>query len=65
MLWFGQWITRIQVSRPVTPNAPVLVQPADMTVNEVSILDQTLTATDADGDALTFTKTAGPSFYDR
>lgn len=58
----GQWITRIQVNRPVTPNAPVLAQPADMAVDEVSTLDQTLTATDADGDALTFTKTAGPSF---
>ena len=58
----GQWITRIQVSRPLTPNAPVLAQPSDMTVDEVSILDQTLTATDADGDALTFTKTAGPPF---
>lgn len=61
-LLVGQWITRILVSRPVTPNPPVLVQPADMTVNEGSVQDQTLTATDADGDALTFTKTSGPAF---
>src|SRR5687767_683196 len=35
--------------------APVLTQPANMTVNEGATANQTLTATDADGQALTFT----------
>ena len=42
--------------------APVLTQPNDMTVNEGSTADQTLTASDADGDPITFTKASGPSF---
>src|SRR5437879_9138274 len=37
---------------------PVLAQPANMTVNEGATANQTLTATDADGDALSFTKAA-------
>jgi PKD repeat protein len=58
----GQAVTAVSVTRPVTPNAPVLAQPADMTLNEGESQDQTLTATDADGDAITFTKTSGPAF---
>jgi hypothetical protein len=58
----GQAVTDISVTRPLTPNAPVLAQPADMTLNEGESQDQTLTATDADGDAITFTKTSGPAF---
>src|SRR5436190_2209792 len=42
--------------------APVLAQPANMTVNEGATANQTLTATDADGQALTFTKAAGPTY---
>src|SRR5436190_13787995 len=41
---------------------PVLAQPANMTVNEGATANQTLTATDADGQALTFTKAAGPTY---
>ena len=41
---------------------PSLAQPANMTVNEGATADQTLTATDPDGDPLTFSKTAGPAF---
>src|SRR6185503_6139404 len=41
---------------------PVLAQPTDMTVNEGATADQTLSATDPDGDALTFSKAAGPAF---
>jgi PKD repeat protein len=43
-------------------NAPTLTQPADMTVAEGATADQTITATDPDGDALTFSKVAGPAF---
>ncbi|HZI89224.1 MAG TPA: PKD domain-containing protein, partial [Candidatus Polarisedimenticolia bacterium] len=42
--------------------APVLAQPSNMTVAEGATADQTLTATDADGDPLTFTLVSGPSF---
>src|SRR2546425_10479370 len=41
---------------------PVLAQPANMTVNEGATANQTLTATDADGQALTFRKAAGPTY---
>src|SRR5258705_10462072 len=42
--------------------APVLNQPANMTVEARSTADQTITATDADGDALTFSLVSGPTF---
>jgi len=45
-----------------TNQAPVLAQPSDMTLNENATQDQTLTATDADGNALTFSKVTGPAF---
>ena len=41
---------------------PTLNQPADMTADEGATADQALTGTDPDGDALTFTKVAGPTF---
>jgi hypothetical protein len=41
---------------------PTLNQPANMTVNEGAIADQTLMGSDPDGDALTFSRVAGPSF---
>ena len=49
----------------VTPGAnqaPVLAQPTNMTVNEGATLDQTLNATDPDGNPLSFTKVSGPTF---
>ncbi|HYR51425.1 MAG TPA: Ig-like domain-containing protein [Candidatus Dormibacteraeota bacterium] len=45
-----------------TNQAPVLAQPSDMTVNENATQDQTLTATDADGNALSFSRVTGPTF---
>ena len=50
------------VSVDVQNEAPVLDQPADMTVNEGATDTQQLTATDANGDALTFAKVLGPDF---
>ncbi len=49
---------------PPTPenNAPALAQPSDMTVDENTTADQTLDATDSDGDAITFTRVSGPTF---
>jgi len=58
----GIAITHIQVDKIVSANAPVLAQPSDMTASEGARPDQTLTATDADGDPLTFSKVSGPSF---
>lgn len=48
----------------VTPgdNPPVLLAPANMTVAEGDVADQTVTATDADNTPLTFTKSSGPLF---
>jgi PKD repeat protein len=43
-------------------NPPVLAQPSDMTVAEGATADQTITATDADGDPLSFSKVSGPAF---
>ncbi|HEY2923592.1 MAG TPA: Ig-like domain-containing protein, partial [Candidatus Eisenbacteria bacterium] len=45
-----------------TNEAPTLTQPADMTVTEGATADQTLNATDPDGDPLAFTKATGPTF---
>src|SRR6266850_2386987 len=50
-------ITVQAVNRP-----PVLAQPLNMTVNEGATANQALSATDADGQALTFTKAAGPTY---
>src|SRR2546426_1816469 len=41
--------------------APTLSQPANMTVNEGATADQTLNATDPDGNALTFSLASGPT----
>src|SRR5438876_267988 len=43
-----------------TNRAPTLAQPSNMTVNEGATQDQTLHATDPDGNALTFAKVSGP-----
>jgi PKD repeat protein len=43
-------------------NPPALSQPANMTADEGTTADQTLTATDPDGNLLTFSKAAGPIF---
>src|SRR5205085_2029276 len=45
-----------------TNRAPVLAQPANMTVNEGATADQALSATDADGQALTFSLASGPTY---
>ena len=42
--------------------APVLASPSGMRVNPGETADQTLHATDADGDPLTFSKVLGPSY---
>ena len=42
--------------------APTLAQPANMTVDEGATADQAITGTDPDGDALTFSKVAGPAY---
>src|SRR5437762_2507343 len=42
--------------------APVLAQPANMTVNEGATANQALSATDADGQALTFSLASGPAY---
>jgi hypothetical protein len=41
---------------------PVLTPPADMTVAESATADQTITATDADFDPVTFSLTSGPTY---
>src|SRR5712692_3376597 len=42
--------------------APTLNQPTNMSVAQSATSDQVITGTDPDGDALTFTKVAGPTF---
>lgn len=50
-------------SSPLYANtAPVLNQPVDVTFNECAVANLVLTATDADGSALFFSKVAGPTF---
>src|SRR6185503_3829597 len=55
-----------QKSLTITVNnvnqAPVLAQPNNMTVAEGATADQALTATDADGQALTFSLVSGPTY---
>jgi PKD repeat protein len=46
----------------VTNRAPTLAQPSNMTVNEGATQDRALSATDPDGNALTFGKASGPLF---
>lgn len=54
--------TPAERSAPVSNAAPVLSQPAGMALAAGEMADQTLYATDSDGDPLTFTKWAGPAF---
>jgi len=42
--------------------APVLATPTSMTVNENATADQSLSATDQDGQSLTFSKQSGPTY---
>jgi len=62
----GDGITTDSKSFTITVNnvnqAPVLAQPANMTLGVGSTADQMLSATDPDGDPLTFSKVAGPTF---
>jgi PKD domain-containing protein/VCBS repeat protein len=46
----------------ISTTPPVLEQPADMSVTEGGSADQTLTATDEDGDPLTFRLVSGPAY---
>src|SRR5207249_4419563 len=41
---------------------PVLAQPANVTVNEGATANNPLSATDPDGNALTFAKVSGPTY---
>lgn len=50
------------VNVPTNSNSPFLSFISDMTVDEGMTADQTLTASDADGNALTFAKSSGPTF---
>ncbi|TMQ64657.1 MAG: PKD domain-containing protein [Candidatus Eisenbacteria bacterium] len=70
--WFIEWhasdqfgatdstFTRLTVTSP--NNAPILSQPNNMTVPEGTVANQTLLATDADGDPLFFSSSSAPSF---
>jgi hypothetical protein len=46
----------------IATTPPVLEQPADMSVTEGESADQTLTATDQDGDPVTFRLVSGPAY---
>ena len=58
----GQFDDQSFVITAHTNSPPTLNQPADMTVDEAATANQVLTGSDPDGDALTFTKVAGPTF---
>jgi hypothetical protein len=51
----------IQVN-PSGERAPTLAQPTNMTVDEGTTANQSITAVDPDGDALTFSKVSGPTY---
>src|SRR5262245_4566065 len=52
----------LTITVTATNHAPTLAQPANMTVNEGATADQALSATDPDGDALTFSLASGPAY---
>jgi PKD repeat protein len=52
----------IAITVQAVNHPPVLAQPSDMTVNEGATADQPLSATDPDGDTVTFSKVSGPAF---
>src|SRR5882672_5602631 len=52
----------ITVTVTATNRAPVLAQPANMTVAEGATADQALSATDPDGNPLTFSLVSGPTY---
>src|SRR5207248_9446498 len=52
----------LTITVTATNRPPVLAQPANMTVNEGATADQTLNATDPDGNALTFSLVSGPTY---
>ncbi|RAK00572.1 putative secreted protein (Por secretion system target) [Larkinella arboricola] len=55
-------ISAVEVLAPTTNTAPVLATIGAKTVNEGSVLNVPLSATDADGDAVTITATNLPAF---
>lgn len=56
------WFDADGAAAPGVGSVPVLAAIADMTVSEGTSATQTITATDADGDPLTFVKVSGPAF---
>src|SRR2546426_2367088 len=56
LAWSAAW------TAPARAAAPVLAQPANMSVAQGSTANQTLSATDPDGDPITFSKVAGPTY---
>jgi hypothetical protein len=52
----------LTITVTATNHAPVLAQPNNMTVNEGATADQALSATDSDGNPLTFTLVSGPTY---
>ncbi len=71
----GSWIAAVRASDGVSSDtktflitvanqdrAPVMAQPPDMMVGEGTVHDQLLTASDPDGDTVTFEKVAGPDY---
>src|SRR5439155_950864 len=59
----GDWYDRDGAGAPQAANsAPNLAQPNNMTVNEGATANQAISATDPDGNPVTFRKTAGPTY---
>src|SRR5439155_1347984 len=59
----GDWYDRDGAGAPQAANtAPNLAQPSNMTVNEGATANQAISATDPDGNPVTFSKTSGPTF---
>src|SRR6185369_13429928 len=52
----------LTITVTATNRAPVLAQPANMTVAEGATADQALSATDPDGNPLSFTLVSGPTY---
>ena len=50
------------VVHPIPNSAPILSQPADMTVLLGEVVEQKVTATDPDGDRVSITKVSGPEY---
>jgi hypothetical protein len=60
VLALGCWTGPVNAASQNLP--PTLSQPANMTVIEGATADQTLNATDSDGNALAFSLASGPTY---